>query len=378
MNQLRNDVRTPQARRCNKNLVGQGGRAAALMLLCGTLWACDSGAGYVHPLQLRDVGEQDPEVAPTCPDDVRANFIARLRAGAAAAPPAARLASSAPQAGLPEALSRAYQVVTGPSDICIVMHAGANQDSFVDIASANHEAYARRHGYNYFRYRGHLDGDGDGFLDPENTYDRRRDGVYWQSLVATGWVLQARAANSGAPLCRWVFTVDGDVLMTTPSVDLHRALSEGDGSATSLLEEPGVDVILAREQLGVDRILINAGVFAVRNSPGGLAFVAGVLQSFPEYKDRSYHEQDAMQDYAFSTDYAAEGRGDWETNRRTLRPEIAVVRQRAINSFHRFDAVPSNVDTIWQPGDFIAHLTATSAEDRVERMRRLLAQTSHL
>jgi len=242
--------------------------------------------------------------------------------------------------------------LAGPRDICIVTQYTSNQDVFASISADIHQAYAYEHGYKAYAFRGRISGDQ--FVDPGHSERLRRDGLYWQKVSAVKQVLERQDPVTHAPACRWVMWLDADAVFT----NFNRSID------TVLSRFPGKDIILSREHFDT---LINAGVYFVKNSPKGHAFLDAVAAMFPQYKNRELPEQMAMQDYAFDTRIPEPYEGLYDQVLPRLRAEIGIAPQRTFNSF-AISSMSDNALYTWEPCDFVAHLAATKADARANRM----------
>ncbi len=255
----------------------------------------------------------------------------------------------------------AYTVasVQGTKPICVLTQYTANCDNFASVAAVNHEEYAAAHGYHYFRFRGRVSGEG--FTDPESTGTFIfRQGLYWQKLAATRYVLQQQAPGLQTPLCDWVMWVDSDVLFT----NFTRTVE------TVMAPYADMDVILSREQKGYPGTHINSGVYFVRNNAAGNEFVNDIANMYPTYKNWPLPDQDAIQDWAFQARDGSEDRNNYEALRRGLRSHVGLAPQRLFNAFYQPEEV-SQEFVHWQPCDFIAHFAGVGHVERGILMREV-------
>jgi hypothetical protein len=243
--------------------------------------------------------------------------------------------------------------LSGSKAICVVTQFTSNQDAFALIAAGNHADYAFEHGYRAYAFRGRISGER--FTDPAHPERLRRDGLYWQKIAAVQNLLSRHDAGGDA-LCHWVMWLDADAIFTNPQRSIE----------TVLAPYAGKDVVLSREHFDT---LINAGVFFVKNSAAGRAFLDGVAAMYPTHKDEELPEQTAMQDYAFDMHVPKPRTGLFEALLPRLRPEIAIAPQRTFDSFAIEDA--SDPLYSWEPCDFVAHLAATKGDARVARMQEI-------
>lgn len=239
-------------------------------------------------------------------------------------------------------------------DFCIVTQYTANMDAYATIATANHEMYATKKGYGYYRYRGRLSGAR--FFDPQQDDPIYRFGLFWQKLSAVQSVLDHVNLLTDDHECRWVMWVDADVLFTNFSRDLEEVTAPYSAS----------DVLLSREEANYKQTWINAGVFFVRNTVGGRMFVRDVMAMYTDYKDHELSEQDAMQDFVRSQLDATR----CLDGNRTVLPNISLAPQRTFDAFNNLGDTPPAAQ--WQECDFIAHLAGMKADARLSHMRDLV------
>jgi hypothetical protein len=251
------------------------------------------------------------------------------------------------------------RLLEAKQDICIVTQYTSNMDGYARIAVDNHQDYAFQHGYKAFSYRGRISGAR--FTDPANPERLRRDGLYWQKIAAVQLLLDRREAD-GSAACRWVMWLDGDAIFTNYPRTVESVLAP----------YADKDVVLSREHFDT---LINAGVFFVKNTPKGRAFLEGVAAMYPAYKDYELPEQQAMQDYAFGKEVPPPRTGLFEALLPRLRPEIGIAPQRTFDSF----AEGGHSDPLyaWAPCDFVAHLAQVKTETRATRMAEMTAEAPH-
>ena len=305
-------------------------------------------------------------------------FLAAMSAAGCHVHRGASIDSLAGEAGpSPELPETAYHIrVLGDSEpsVCIVTQFTPEIYHYANITTPNHRSYAARHGYRYTAFVNRLT---DEFNIPDHDSNVFRDGLYWQSFAALRQVLAEQEVVDKNDRCAWLMWVDADVVFT----DLNR-------SATAMLDRwagqggfdlADKDVILSREQWQQQQ-LINAGVFLLRNNDAGRQFVRAVIDKFSTYGHSCCPEQRAIHAWAFGGDLAWNVH-DFEGSLANLRPNVAMLPQRAMNSFRGWDYDDREEGTKplweWQSGDFIAHFVGPKDAHhsaRFEEMQRAASE----
>ena len=278
------------------------------------------------------------------------------------------------------AMTHLVSDVAGAKDICIVSHHSRppqeGKDGFVARSQDNHEVYARQHGYPYRRFGGRVSGSN--FQNPGRgqLHDKVGGGGHWQKFSALATVADEASAE-GIPLCRWLMWIDSDAIVTNRAITLESIIHH-----FAEAENRPKDVILAQESSGWATNVINSGVFFVKNSWEGRAFLEGCARLYDRYKDINMYDQNAVQDYAFHRDPTTLKLEDHDTVLSQLRPRIAVAAQRVFNAFYWVNEAGEGLITLpavypaavanWQPCDFIGHLPGLAPPDRLAAMDVML------
>ena len=250
----------------------------------------------------------------------------------------------------------------GHRPICLVTHSTPSMNAYVDISAQNQSEYASTWGYHLLHYQGLLSGRD--FMNAGTDNPVHRYGFFWQKTRAVQEALALSAATGDGPLCEWVMWVDGDTLFTNFSQPIERILAR----------YPGADTLLAREQTFGSQNLINAGVYLVKNTRAGNAFIDGVVDLFPLYRDgKGWGDQDAVHHYALSMPYGQTCNRSWDDVSGRVRDDIVVTPSQDFDSFYRREFVHSTAEGFWHPGDFLAHFAGMSLPDRVIGMNHVLA-----
>ena len=265
-------------------------------------------------------------------------------------------------------------LIAGDNPICLVSHWTPSMAPYARLSMRNHRQYAATHGYNVVQYRGHLTGPR--FMDADVNNPVHRYGLYWQKIAAVKKALEMRMVD-GTPRCSWVMWLDGDVLLT----DFDRPIE----SVLAPWESPEVaaggadkDVVLSLQELALPGVLLNAGVFFIRNTEAGNSFVDELMELQPAYQGRSrYGDQDVIHHVALGMDYSLMADMTWKNvAQQQLRPEVGLARSRDFNAFYKneWNVNPGDGDAFWAPGDFACHFSGRDTAGRVLGMKTVLKQ----
>ena len=262
-----------------------------------------------------------------------------------------------------DAMRMAVNRYMGPRDVCLVDFHMPNDDVMAEFSTKNHARYAQAHGYSYYGFEGRVSGER--FVNPaRGTLDGRfGGGLTWQKLSALAAVaVQIRVDH--LPRCAWLMWLDTDAVFTN--------LNKPVGPIIEQYASDDQHVLLARDSTGYDDSFVNSGVFFVRNSWQGRAFLQDVESLYEKYKEGPLTDQYAIQEVAFGRD----PRGLLMTERALmesgLRPHIALAPQRAFNSFVRDELDPESLvldESNWQPCDLIVHMAGKPKEFKAQGMR---------
>ncbi len=272
-----------------------------------------------------------------------------------------------------EALSQRKMVISYGSDevnTCIVAHSTYSMASYAQISARNQREYASLHGYHFINLIGPWVEPK--YMDPNaNRYDKKermdRHGLYWQKIYALDAALDVNKAD-GKPLCDWIMWMDADAIYTDLELKIEDVILPWSEQSS---------VIVPRQEAWPTHVVINAGVFTLRNDEHGKKFVKGTLDLAEYYKGRTYWgDQDGMHHYVFNTDFH-EIYGKHVDMTELLRrkvPEIEVVEAEHFNLFYPHSGFARGDVGFWQPGKFVAHLSSMSAVDRYETMNTVLSE----
>lgn len=249
------------------------------------------------------------------------------------------------------------------SDICIVSHYDTRAD-FVEKTVKNHEDYTSRHGYSYKFRIGNISGNL--FKDSSKQNKTFREGLYWQKVIAVREELDR--SN-----CRWVMWIDADVMFTNFTKKVEDILKQYAFRMYHNIQFEN-HLILSAEQVNFSSV-INAGVFLVRNSGWSVDFFKEMANAYPYYKNKPLPEQEFLQDAAyqriqfnqFSSYRHPKTNAPIFAN---LLEKVIVIPQREMNSFRRFDVYDGIAR--WHEGDYIAHLSGSSNDARLDMIRSLV------
>jgi hypothetical protein len=249
------------------------------------------------------------------------------------------------------------------SEICIVSHSD-RRAGYAIKTTFNHEEYASRYGYSYQFLTGLISGEL--FQDPAHSNKIFREGLYWQKVTAVKKALDRQE-------CRWVMWLDADTVFTNFTKKINHVIQEY-GFRVHEGNHFENHLILSAEEVAPS-VAVNAGVFLVRNSDWSKSFFQHAEEAYPYYKDHSLPEQDFLQDAVYSR--IELGRfetysptGEQKFSFENLLKKTIVIPQRVMNSFHRYP-MTDNTNAQWEDGDFIAHLSGSSNEQRLEMIEKL-------
>lgn len=255
--------------------------------------------------------------------------------------------------------------------IAIVDHSTLDAP-FFKLSQENHRNYAKKHGYHYISRNGVISGAY--FKDPQHTNRIRNLGLYWQKITALLDAANITNPNNQERKYEWLLWMDADALFTNMDKRLEDIIQN---YPEAYLIMPSDESEFGDPQA----IVINNGVFLIRNNELGRLFLERARDLYGAYKDNGCPEQDAMQDLIF-------GRVDSNlspqvrhledfmntTTRKLHHPKMngtVVVPQRLMDSFYRLENEKRGAQ--WHPGDFIAHFNGPQAPDlRLERMKHVL------
>lgn len=236
---------------------------------------------------------------------------------------------------------------------------------YIDAAQKNHVRYAKKYNLDY-EFRNNLISDfaHGQFIDDRAAKKVFQLGLYWQKLIAVKDALNKK--DNDHHRYDWVWWIDSDAIFTNFSI-----------SPSDIIKTYGknIDFIASKDPFTA----LNSGAFLVRNNESSRQMINDIINLYPYYKNEALPEQSAMSDYVLGFVYKNHF-GDFlftpEVDRNYARPpmnKIAIISQRAINSFYRggLSSLAWGPQVVWEPGDFIAHFAAVK-EDKNEAMRNLL------
>lgn len=218
--------------------------------------------------------------------------------------------------------------------ITMVTLSTPNRKIFANLVETNQKKYARLHGYGYHKYRKSLD-----TSRPEE----------WSKVLAL--LKQMRQSSS-----EWLLWIDDDIVITNPEKMLENFVKKY-GHKKNL--------IIARDAWYKKGVPINNGIFLIRNVPWSKRFLRQVWSQGAKrgylVRGRSLLEQQMMTDLMNEVPAYAK--------------KIAVIDQCEMNSFLRSQArYDDPEESRWKPGDFAAHVTGMSVEERYTIIKNLIEQ----
>ncbi len=270
----------------------------------------------------------------------------------------------------PHAMDKLDRRYDGIKKTCVVDLHMPHDKNFANLTVVNHEAYAREHGYSYLGFTGRISGPL--FINtargPLN--DRYGGGLTWQKLSAMAAVSDLLLPN-GFPQCETLLWTDTDAIFTNFNIPI-------DGIVHRFTDDAPVpkDVILTREHSDYSDSFVNSGVWIIKNTWGGRAFLEGVAKLYPYHKEGPLTDQNAIQEYAFGRDPRGHDMSERAVIESGLRQEIVLVPQRVLNSFrwvgsgHEPYSLPGSE---WMPCDFVGHAAGLSFEQRIDGLTHMLS-----
>lgn len=160
---------------------------------------------------------------------------------------------------------------------------------FIDLATKNHQKYARLHNYDYFFRNGTITKK---YFDPKGKNRTFQLGLYWQKIEATRELLAMK--KNGKNVYDYVLWIDADAIFTNIFLSLEEIINRAPKDAFFIVaDDPSA---LARN---IHHSCINTGVYIIKNSSQGRNFIDTVDKSFEIYKSLDWPEQLAMGDVAY-------------------------------------------------------------------------------
>ena len=270
----------------------------------------------------------------------------------------------------PYAMGKLDRRLDGAKRVCIVDLHMPSDKSYANLTVANHEAYAREHDYSYLGFTGRVSGPL--FINAPRgpLSDRYGGGLTWQKLSAMAAASDLLMPD-GMPQCETLLWTDTDAIFTNFNIPIERIVGR--------FADHGVipkDVILTHESTDYSDSFINSGVWIIKNTWGGRAFLENVAKLYPHHKEGPLTDQNAIQEYAFGRDPRGHDMVERSVIEAGLRQEIVVVPQRVMNSFrwvnseHADHSLPGSE---WMPCDFIGHAAGIPNELRIEGLTHMLS-----
>lgn len=175
----------------------------------------------------------------------------------------------------------------------------------------------------------------------------------------------------------WIFWMDGDILITNPSIRLEAFVDEWAEDSTMML----VSRDPFSENPGSSRTPINVGVLGVRFSSWAEQFLDRVVKTGPKLTKKQIGNRwtpGLIDQPAFT--YLLEQAGelcDVASSKPSLHLHVAVLPVRHLQSICRW-GYNDRKEVLWKRGDFAAHVTGMSrAPNDRERAMKLLVDFNH-
>ncbi|CEM19427.1 unnamed protein product [Vitrella brassicaformis CCMP3155] len=214
------------------------------------------------------------------------------------------------------------------------------------LGSENHAMYAARHGYTLYQLN-----------EPQDT---TRSGFWWK-VAALRRVMKPDAPHKHT----WVLWLDCDAFFMDPHRTIDSIIATYTQRSppnptpiathtTNATNATAVELLIADDTTG-----LNNGVFAMRVGAWGRAFVEEWWKSYAVFDERHNCSDQASMEYLLLHQRALAlsrigKKGDFTDEWQPWPPQVRIVRQKHLNSFH--SATASLVlSREWQEGDFIKH-----------------------
>jgi hypothetical protein len=224
------------------------------------------------------------------------------------------------------------------------------EDEIVRVVSQeNHELYTKLHGYDLYFYT-----DASQILPNVGARMNVNDGVHKPFF----W--KVNAVKNILDKYDWVLWADCDALFMDPQRTLDSIIhmyTSNLTAATTGQVPGGVHPVPVNLLIAVDSTGINNGVWLLRNSPWSHTFLedwwhSNILQGAG--KNHNCSDQSTMQHALLYTRSLALD-ADWDAVEAPIwPPEVRVVRQEYLQSFHSATAI-TVLSREWTAGDFIKH-----------------------
>ena len=178
--------------------------------------------------------------------------------------------------------------------------------------------------------------------------------------------------------CSWIMWIDSDAIFTDHNRKIEEIIARYAPPTQNSWWGWSTEkhLLMPSDESGtVPWIKINNGVFLIKNSDWSHQFINSVAAKYSLYKNNGTPEQDAFQDLIFNhfprDSFKAQNRSESDFSEWNLASEVALVPQRVMDSFYREPKYSDPAGANWRIGDFIAHLSGISAEDRLAGIRRI-------
>lgn len=197
-----------------------------------------------------------------------------------------------------------------------------DRKSFAQITGKNQKDYAEKYHYSYRVY--------------DHSFDTNRP-EEWSKIVA---LMQQIGKTSH----EWLMWIDDDIMITNPSIKLESFVAK----------YPHYDLIIAKDAL----VPMNNGIFLIRNNNWAKKFLMDVWIT-GAYRNLLTRGESLLEQQTMT---------DLYDQKKEYKDKIVIIPQRELNSFLRSakDYPDDPQESKWQPGDFVAHITGTSYENRTK------------
>jgi hypothetical protein len=228
-----------------------------------------------------------------------------------------------------------------PKDICVLVSYNEGYTKLAELTvQHNIKKYCEKHGYVLW-------------IDQQQNLDNNRS-PHWQKI---------KTAINILPKFKWVFFLDTDCLIMNSDIKLESLI---DDNYSFIVPQHNV---LAEDNpitniLGISNVITSQ--FLVKNDADGLAILQAIwdAEGWPEGMDLSTFDHEGRQTRIV-------------INSLKFKDKIKIIEEKLLNRFWYINNpfmlmhFKGANDNVWQPGDFIVHVTGYKLEDRIQLLSDL-------